>query len=55
MNLILGGDPGAGLGGAGGAGAAGVGGAGGAGGPGANPPGTIRVTQEEMEAINRLT
>ena len=54
MNLILGGDPSSGLG-AGGAGAAGSGGAGGAGGPGANPPGTIRVTQEEMEAINRLT
>lgn len=29
-------------------------GAGGAGG-GQNPPGTIRVSQEEMEAINRLT
>ena len=57
MNLILGGDPGAAAGlagagaGAGGAGAgAGLGGAG-----GANPPGTIRVTQEEMDAINRLT
>lgn len=51
MNLILGGDPNSGvpLGGAGGAGA-------GHGGPGgANPPGTIRVSQEEMDAINRLT
>ena len=50
MNLILGGDPSAGLPGMGagaGAGAAGQG--------GANPPGTIRVTQEEMEAITRLT
>jgi UV excision repair protein RAD23 len=47
MNLILGGDPGAGL--------AGAGGAHGGMGPGANPPGTIRVTQEEMDAINRLT
>lgn len=46
MNLILGGD--AALGGAG----AGLGGAGAQG--GANPPGTIRVTPEEMEAINRL-
>lgn len=56
MNLILGGDanlPGGlpGVGGAGGAGA----GHGGHGGHGANPPGTIRVTPEEMEAINRLT
>lgn len=49
MNLILGGDPGVGLGGAGGAGA------GGHGGHGGNPPGTIRVTQEELDAINRLT
>lgn len=57
MNLILGGDaalggqPGAGgLPGAGGAGGAGAhGGHGGHGGPGA-----IRVTQEEMDAINRL-
>ncbi len=49
MNLILGGNPNVGLDGAGGAGA-------GAGGPGQqNPPGTLRVTQEEMEAINRLT
>lgn len=50
MNLILGGDPNAGL-------PAGAGGAGGQahGGPGANPPGTIRVSQEEMEAITRLT
>lgn len=52
MNLILGGDPSQGL--------PGAGGAGGAGGSGhghgqANPPGTIRVSQEEMEAINRLT
>ena len=54
MNLILGGDAGAGLpgGGAGGAGA----GAGMGGGPGAGQqPGTIRVSQEEMDAINRLT
>ena len=51
MNLILGGDPGAGL-----AGLAGAAGAGAHGGPGqANPPGSIRVTQEEMDAINRLT
>lgn len=49
MNLILGGDPNAGLGPGAGAGA----GAGGSG-PGANPPGTIRVTQEEMDAIQRL-
>ncbi len=49
MNLILAGDPNAGLGGAA------VGGGGAGMGPGANPPGTIRVTQEEMEAINRLT
>jgi UV excision repair protein RAD23 len=58
MNLILGGDANLGVGGAGaGAGAAGaLGGAGvGHGGHGANPPGTIRVTPEEMEAINRLT
>jgi len=53
MNLILGGD--AGLLGAGAAGG-GAGGAGGAhGGGGANPPGSIRVSQEEMDAINRLT
>lgn len=45
MNLILGGDAGAGA----GAGGMGPGAAG-----GANPPGTIRVTPEEMEAINRL-
>lgn len=50
MNLILAGDPNAGLGGA----AVGGGGAG-MGPGGANPPGTIRVSQEEMEAINRLT
>lgn len=55
MNLILGGDLSQGLPSAG-AGAGGAGGAGGLGGHGgANPPGTIRVTQEEMEAINRLT
>ena len=53
MNLILGGGdlggalPGAGAGGAGGAGPGSQG--------GANPPGSIRVTAEEMEAINRLT
>lgn len=47
MNLILGGDAGAGLPGMG------AGGAGGAG--GAHPPGTIRVTQEELDAITRLT
>lgn len=49
MNLILGGDPNSGvpLGGGGGHGHGGPG--------GANPPGTIRVSQEEMEAINRLT
>lgn len=46
MNLILGGE-------AGGIPGAGAGGAGGHG--GANPPGTIRVSQEEMDAINRLT
>ena len=42
MNLILGGDPNAGLAGAGGAGAGA--GAGGHGHGGMNPPGTIRVT-----------
>jgi len=48
MNLILGGDPGAGI--------PGMGGAGGAGGAhGGHPPGTIRVTQEELDAITRLT
>lgn len=53
MNLILGGDPNAGL---GAAGAGGLTGAhGGAGHGGANPPGSIRVTQEEMDSINRLT
>jgi UV excision repair protein RAD23 len=46
MNLILGGDASLGL---------GAGAHGGHGGPGANPPGSIRVTQEEMDAINRLT
>jgi UV excision repair protein RAD23 len=52
MNLILAGDPNSGL-----AGAGGLGGAGAHGGMGgqANPPGSIRVTPEEMEAINRLT
>lgn len=49
MNLILGGNAGAGVG--GGAGAHGAG----AGAGGANQPGTIRVSQEEMDAINRLT
>lgn len=49
MNLILGGDVGAGIPGAG-AGAS-MGGAGG----GQAQPGTIRVSPEEMEAINRLT
>ena len=48
MNLVLGGDPGVGLGGAGAGAGAGASAAG-------NPPGTIRVTQEEMEAITRLT
>jgi UV excision repair protein RAD23 len=48
MNLILGGDPGTGLGGSAGAGMGGGMG-------GQNPPGTIRVTQEELDAINRLT
>jgi UV excision repair protein RAD23 len=51
MNLILGGDLNAGVGG----GAGGAGGAGGHGGHGGNPPGTIRVTPEELEAITRLT
>jgi len=50
MNLILGGDPGVGV-----SGGAGAGGAGGHGAGGSNPPGSIRVTPEEMEAINRLT
>jgi len=50
MNLILGGDPNSGVP-AGGS----HGHAGGHGGPGANAPGTIRVSQEEMDAINRLT
>jgi UV excision repair protein RAD23 len=50
MNLILG------AGGANPLAGAGAGaGAGGMGPGGANAPGTIRVTQEEMEAINRLT
>jgi UV excision repair protein RAD23 len=52
MNLILGGDPGAGLPAMGGAGAGGQ--AAGAHGSGGNHPGTIRVSPEEMEAINRL-
>lgn len=51
MNLVLGGDPNASpLGGLGGAGLGG-----GPGAQGSNPPGTIRVSQEEMDAINRLT
>ena len=51
MNLILGGDPNAGI-----PGGAPHQAAGGHGGPGgANAPGTIRVSQEEMDAINRLT
>lgn len=51
MNLILGGDPNSGVP-AGGS----HGHAGGHGGPGgANAPGTIRVSQEEMDAITRLT
>ena len=54
MNLILGGDSNIGLGGAGGMPGMPGGGAGMAGGQGANPPGTIRVSPEEMEAINRL-
>lgn len=48
MNLILGGDPNAGVPSVGG------GGPGAHGHGGANPPGTIRVTPEEMEAITRL-
>ena len=51
MNLILGGDPSAGLPAGGGAGGA----HGGHGGHGAQQPGTIRVSQEEMDAITRLT
>lgn len=47
MNLILGGDPGVGVGG-------GQPAAGGHGGRGQPPPGSIQVTQEEMDAINRL-
>ena len=54
MNLLLAGDPTVGLG--GGAGLAGMGmGGGPSAAAGGNPPGTIRVTQEEMESINRLT
>jgi UV excision repair protein RAD23 len=49
MNLILGGDPNTGIGGGQG------GGMGGGMGGGQHPPGTIRVTQEELDAINRLT
>ena len=49
MNLILGGDAGAGV--PGGGAGAGMGG----GGAGQQQPGTIRVSPEEMEAINRLT
>jgi UV excision repair protein RAD23 len=52
MNLILSGDPNVGL-------AAGAGGAlpgvGFGGQEGANPPGTLSVTEEEMAAIDRLT
>ena len=48
MNLILGADPGVGV----NPGGAGIGG--GAHG-GANPPGSIRVTKEEMDSIDRLT
>lgn len=55
MNLILGGDPGSGLGAGGAGGLPGMGGMGGGAHGGAHPPGTIRVTVEEMEAINRLT
>lgn len=57
MNLILGGDPNVGMaGGAGGApgGMPGMPNMGGMGGAPAQPPGSIRVTPEEMEAINRL-
>ena len=50
MNLILGGDVGAGI--PGGRAGAGMGGAGAG---GQQQPGTIRVSPEEMEAINRLT
>ncbi len=50
MNLILGGDPNSGFAAAGGAPAGGQGGHGGR----AHPPGSIQVTQEEMDAINRL-
>ena len=46
FNLIMGGDPNVGMGGAG---------MGGGMGGGADPPGTIRVTREEMDAIDRLT
>ena len=56
MNLILGGD--AALAGGAGAGGAGLPGAGAGIGAGAhaghNQPGAIRVSQEEMDAINRL-
>jgi UV excision repair protein RAD23 len=47
MNLILGGDAGSGL-------PMGAGGAG-AGAGRQHPPGAIRVTQEELDAINRLS
>ena len=51
MNLILGNDPNAGL----APGAPGAGGAGpGPGGARPHPPGTIQVSPEEMDAINRL-
>ena len=55
MNLILGGGDLAGAAGVGGGAAAGLGGAGAGGAHGGNPPGSIRVTAEEMEAITRLT
>jgi hypothetical protein len=62
MNLILGGDPNVGLPGLAGAGAGGLPGMpgmpgmpGAGGGQGVDPPGTMRVSQEEMEAIERLT
>ena len=53
MNLILSGDANVGMNSPGGAAGAGMPGMPGQPG-GANPSGTIRVTQEEMDAINRL-
>ena len=47
MNLILGGDPNVGM--------PGSGGHSHGAGPGQNPPGTLSVSAEEMEAIDRLT